>query len=307
MSAQRTAVLAVLLASCQVTAPEPKSVGAIESRAPESPPLDPNRVPERLSIGFLPVVSEDEVRTRHQPLAEHLAEALGTKVDVQVSSTYDELIGMFADGRVDLVQLAPLSYVRASERISDVALIATNIAEGGSSYSAYLLSRRDREIRSIADLRGQRLGFVDKTSTSGYLYPTAFLVERGFSIETDAKSSAFLGRHDVVLDQIIAGDIDVGASYSGALLEAEERGVDVRQLRVVAKTGRIPHDAWCARETLDPRLRGKIRAVLLSISTRDEAGRRVLDALPSVNGFAPAVDSDYDGVRRVLQHLDTGD
>jgi ABC-type phosphate/phosphonate transport system substrate-binding protein len=109
-------------------------------------------------------------------------------------------------------------------------------------------------------------------------------------------------RHDLAIEALLRGDIDGAATFSGALLNAESLGLDSERLRIVAKTGRIPYDAWCVRGALAPGVKQRIQDALLQLSTRTLKGRKVLAPIRSINGFTHANDASYDEIRR-LKHL----
>jgi phosphate/phosphite/phosphonate ABC transporter binding protein len=240
----------------------------------------------------------------YTPLASHLGSELQTIVELELAKDYDTLIERIASGRVDLVQLPPLAYVVAKSRAPQLDLLLTNISEGSSTYSGYILVRAGSPIRRLEDLRGKRFGFVDRNSTSGFLYAYAFFLEHGIDPEQHFRTTTFSGRHDRVIQQLLAGEIDAAASFSGALLNAESKGIATDDIEILAKTGRIPYDAWCVRGTLEPRVRERIRQVMLQLSTRTLAGRRVLAPLRSINAFAPIEDDAYDDIRRVKRMVD---
>lgn len=299
---RRTLLVALALSACSVRAPEPKPLPeAVLEPAPQTDDL--TGVPNPLVIGLVPVFAPEQMLKQFSPLASYLGEQLDTTVELRLAETYDEMIVLVKKGEIDLAQLSPFVYVNAKEKVPDLELIASNIAEGSSTYSGYIVARADLGIRSIDELRGLRFGFVDQHSASGYLYPSAFLVSGGLIPEKDFREMVFTGRHDALMNHLIAGRIDAGATFSGALLNAEDQGLDVEQIEIVAKTGRIPYDAWVTPGDIDPSVQAKLRSSLLALSTRDRMGRRILRPLRSINAFATVTDSHYDQVRAVKRAL----
>jgi phosphate/phosphite/phosphonate ABC transporter binding protein len=298
------------LAACRAPVPEPVEVlePASEAGRPASTPLPGSgrevRVPKPLRVGILPVFSAEELAESYAPFLSYLGEALSTEVELRVSEDYRSMVDQVANGAVDLVQLAPVAYVLAKERAPDLDLLATNISEGSSSYSSYIVARTDSTIETADDLRGKRFGFVDRDSTSGYVYPYAFLIEQGIDPERDFGAVVMTRRHDLAVEALLRGEIDAAATFSGALLNAASRGEPVERLKIVAKTGRVPYDAWCARGDLDPLVRARLRAALLGLSTRTPRGRAILGPLQPMNAFAPATDAAFGETRKRRAMLD---
>ncbi len=293
-------ILLLFATSCRSRAPEPDpavliSTGGERAILPEKTP----GMPRPLRFGLVPVFRPEDMAAAYGPLAAYLGEQLGTVVELKISPSYEESIALVAEDGVDLVQLSPLAYVKAKERTPSLQLLATNISEGSSSYSGYLLTRAKDNIRSLDELRGKRIGFVDEASASGYLLAYGFLLDHGIDPSTFFSERLMTRRHDLVISELIEGKHDVAATFSGALLNAEANGLDIYQVEIVAKTGRIPYDAWCVSGKLTPVVRARIRDVLLSLSTRTKEGRDRLAPLKSINAFTQAEDSAYDEIRRV--------
>jgi phosphate/phosphite/phosphonate ABC transporter binding protein len=293
----------LLLFACRARAPEPPSTPEDEVR-PALKPEELPSVPHPLRMGLLPIFQPEELVKTYTPLAAYLGEALLTEVKIETSPDYASMVDRVLRQEVDLVQLAPLAYVVAKAKDHSLSLIATNISEGSSTYSGYILARADSPIRSVEDFRGKRFGFVDVDSTTGYLYPYAFFLEQGILPERDFKEVVMAKRHDLVIEELVTGKVDGAATFSGALLNAEAKGFDTDRIRIIAKTGRVPYDAWCTRGNLDPKVRDRIEAALLGLSTRSASGRKILAPLHSINGFARTNDAAYDDIRRVKRLVD---
>jgi phosphate/phosphite/phosphonate ABC transporter binding protein len=263
-------------------------------------PLDRTGWPDRIVWGFVPYLPENVIRTEFGRIARALGDRLEVPFDIVVTRDYEELRRRVQGGSVDFAQLAPLNYVRAKEEMPGLQIVVTHVADGSPTYQGYLLVRDDSPIRRVVDLRGRRMCWVDRDSTSGYLYPRALLRKRG--IDPDrffVDPPIFTGNHSAAVDALLAGGCDVAAVYSGALKEGWGRGVARGALRILVKTQRIPYDAYCLRPGLPPSLTVAIRRALFGISTRTGEGRAILGHVTRINGFMIAFDEQYDGVRAV--------
>ncbi len=224
------AALLLSVTACRVAAPEPPPIVDVEPpTAPDTTAL--TGVPNPLVLGLVPVFAPDQMVKQFSPLGSYLGRELDTTVELRLAESYDEIIEMVQQRQVDLAQLSPFVYVTAKERAPEIQLIATNIAEGSSTYSGYIVARADLNIDSVGNLKGLRFGFVDEHSASGYLYPTAFLMAGGLMPMRDFREVVYTGRHDALMNHLLAGHIDAGATFSGALIDAEDRGLDLEQIR----------------------------------------------------------------------------
>jgi phosphonate transport system substrate-binding protein len=250
--------------------------------------------PKRLVLGLTPFLSEEQMLREYRPLADYLAEKIGLPIELQVAPSYSDLSGMLTRYQFHLAILAPFNYVQAKRDNPDLILLATHIADGSSTYAAYIVTRERNGFQALNDLAGKRFAFVDKHSTSGYLYPLAHLRSAGIEPESFFGSIVYAGNHERLIDMVLSGKVDAGATYSTAYKMAADKG-----LRILAKTGRIPFDAYVASPRLDQALVGQIRDVLLQLNTRTDDGRRMLGRLTNINGFVQVGDDHYDEVRRV--------
>jgi phosphonate transport system substrate-binding protein len=254
---------------------------------------------EEIVFGMTPVLGVEATRERFSPLAEHLSELIGIKVKLEVAESYGNLIDQVAKGNVDLVKFSPLAYVRAKKRIPNLKLIAAHVAYGSKTYSSYLISMQDGNFGSLADLNGARICFADPDSTSGYLYPVAYLLKHKIVPEKTFRTITFGGNHRACIKGLMEGRFDVAATFSGAIRDARQEGLPVGDLFILAKTGRIPYDAYCLRGDIDERLAAKIKSILLGINTLSSTGRKILTPTLGINGWIEADDHLYDGIRLV--------
>jgi phosphate/phosphite/phosphonate ABC transporter binding protein len=251
---------------------------------------------QRLRIGLVPYINPDELRAAHAPLAAYLTDQLKVPVELVMGDNYDDVGERLARGEVDLVEFSPYSFVRA-ERNFKLRPLATVIADGSQTAAGYIVVRQDSARRTLEDLKGASFGFVDPASTSGYLYPVKLLKDRGIDPATAFSRTEFLGNHEAVLLAVLSGKVDAGATFQGSIAQLKRsKNIDPLSFRIIAKTPRIPRDLFCVRADFSPEIGNAILQLLTRLSSRDPKGREILDPL-DMNGFLPANDRLYDGVR----------
>lgn len=120
---------------------------------------------------------------------------------------------------------------------------------------------------------------------------------RGIDPKAFFSRSAFLGYHEAALLALHEGKFDAAATYQGALPDLlESKGIDPHEFRIIAKTAGTPHNIYCARAGLEAPVVAELRRLFLEISVRTAEGRKVLNPM-QINGFIPADDRLFDGVR----------
>ena len=271
---------------------------------PEIKPLAPLQAdflnPDKIVFASTPYLSEGFLKDEFQPLVEYLSNKLGRPCELRSVPSYEKMIELIGTEEVHLGVLSPLSYVRAKKAQPDLHLLASQVANGATTYSAYIVSRNDTGIETLMNLKGKRFGFVDKLSTSGYLYPMAQMRGLGIVPETFFSEVLYAGDHGKLMEWVLAGKVDAGATSSSVFNMVKASAPEGSKLSIIGKSGRIPYDAVVANARLAPELISVAREAILGLNTQDELGRDVLRGPTNINGFVPAEDNLYTDVRRAL-------
>jgi phosphate/phosphite/phosphonate ABC transporter binding protein len=255
---------------------------------------------QELRFGFTPVLGEAEMRAEFEPLMGTLSDAVGQKVVLYIAKSYGDLRTQMETGTVDIGSFSPFAYVDAA-RGGKIRIIAQSILDGAATYRGLIVARKDSGLKTLADLEGKRFAFVDPKSASGYVYPRAMLIEKGFTPERYFKETVFAGGHDKVIAAVLERRADGGAIYDGALGVAKAMGAPTDDLQTLASTDPIPHDAIAVRKGMDEALSKKIQAALADLD-KTEAGRRaVANSKKKLTGHVIAEDSLFDVVRRTAK------
>jgi phosphonate transport system substrate-binding protein len=233
-----------------------------------------------------------------------LSRLLGVPVRVTVASDYAAVIEALRNRTADLAFVHPGGYVLAS-REAKATIVVRNLWHGKSSFTSRIFVRKDADIRSLEELRGRTIAFVDPASSSGYIYPMVLLIQRGLVKNRDPKTFfrevVFSGAHDASMRALLNGHVDAIASFDLAREQYLPNPAERERIVFVAETPEIPEAGIAARSGLDPATFAKVRAALLQIRAPEYAD--LLKRLYEIDGFAPAEDRDYDPVRAAVQLL----
>jgi phosphonate transport system substrate-binding protein len=228
----------------------------------------------------------------------------GVPVRVTVASDYAAVIEALRNRTADLAFVHPGGYVLAN-REAKATIVVRNLWHGKSSFTSRIFVRKDGGIKTVEELRGRTIAFVDPASSSGYIYPMVLLIQRGLVKNRDPKTFfkevVFSGAHDASMRALLNGHVDAIASFDLAREQYIKDPMERERLIFVAETPEIPEAGICARAGLDPAIFGKIRAALLQIRAPEYA--ELLKRLYEIDGFAPAEDRDYDPVRAAVELL----
>ncbi|MDO5733345.1 MAG: phosphate/phosphite/phosphonate ABC transporter substrate-binding protein [Eubacteriales bacterium] len=258
---------------------------------------------DELVLGFVPLLEQEKLIESVEPLSKLLSDRVGQPVKAFTASSYVAVVEALGSGQVDFALIPPLAYVLAhQENGAEVILKALN-KKGKSSYRSEILVRKDSGIEDVKDLKGKIIAFVDPSSSSGYVYPAAFLKQKGFDIDKDFDSN-FTGGHDKALQSLLLEDADAACVYDDARLKLKEEFPQIMdETEVLAYTEDIPFIALAVRKDLDPKIIAKLKKTFLKDFSSGE-GKELIADLFNLHGFTEAEDEDYDAIRKVAKLMD---
>lgn len=256
---------------------------------------------DELIFGFNPFVPPDMLKERYFPIIGEVCGGIGYRVRTIITRDSASLARGCREGYIDLAWFSPGAYVLAKAQV-DLVPVAIQEIHGERKYRSLFIVRRDSNIKSIPDLKGKKIGYVSRASASGYLFPKAYLKEQGIDPDHFFSQVFFLETHARVVESVLNGMVDVGATYQEPLDIARQKGLPVDELVVIARTREIPANVVVARPSLDPALVERIKAGFLEINVKNERGRRLLAGTYNT-GFAEFTDEDFDDLRQVMKIL----
>lgn len=248
--------------------------------------------PDILKVALLPDENASQLIKRNQPLKDYLENKLGKEVELIVTTDYSSMIEAMRFGRIDLAYFGPLSYVMAKTK-SDIEPFAAMITDGKPTYRSVIIANVNSGVNAYADIRGKKMAYGDRASTSSHLIPKTILTQNGLKADEDYEQH-FVGSHDSVAVNVANGNADAGGLSEVIFAHVTERGlIDRDQVKVIGYSKEFPQYPWAMRSNLKPELKARIREAFLSLT--DE------EVLASFNaeGFAPVSDSDYDVIREM--------
>lgn len=256
--------------------------------------------PDLLKVALLPDENASELIKRNKPLEDYLEETLGKEVELIVTTDYSSMIEAMRFGRIDLAYFGPLSYVMAKSK-SDIEPFAAMIVDGKPTYRSIIIAHADSGVESYSDIKGKKMAYGDRASTSSHLIPKTVLLESA-GLEADRDYEAhFVGSHDSVAVNVANGNAEAGGLSEVIFEHVMDRGlIDRDSVRVIGYSGEFPQYPWAMRSNLDTALKDKIRQAFISIDDKE-----ILENLKA-EGFAAIQDSDYDVIRKMggLLNLD---
>ncbi len=264
--------------------------------------------PRVLRMGFVPSENVQEVMRNAQPIVTMMRKELGMDVVPFVATDYTGVIEAMRAGRLDVAFFAPGAYMLA-ERQAQAKVILKVVRDGKPYFYSAIITHKDSGIKTIKDLKGRTVAFVDPASLSGSLYPRMMILNEGLNPERDFKRVIYAGGHDATVLAVLNRQVDAGATFAndntghyGAWHEFLKDPKKVAQIRVVAFSKPMPSDNFAVSKDLDPVIVNRVKNALLKISS-NPTGRAQLKKIYHIDGFVPATAADYAPVREVFERV----
>jgi phosphonate transport system substrate-binding protein len=256
---------------------------------------------EILVVGFTPSAETEKIATTVKPLENILSKKLGIKVKSYLATDYTALIEALGSNKVDIAFLPPFGYVLANEKYKS-EIILKAIRNGHAFYRSQFVVRKGTA-KSINDLKGKIWAYPDAASTSGYIFPKAYMIKNGINPDKFFKDRIQTGSHDNAILAVYNKEADLATTFEGAENRLIKEYKDIKdKLEVIAYTDSIPNDGIVIRANLDSQLKEKIKKVFLELNN-DEEALKILKEVYSWDGLVVANDKDYDVVREVMKLL----
>ena len=248
-----------------------------------------------IKMGFVPLKNSEKLVEDLKPISDYLSERLGVKVEAFTASNYIGVVEGLGSGSVDFGIIPPFSSLLAQKQSNAKPILTSKGKTGKPGYTAELYVRKDSGIKSLQDVKGKKVAFVDPSSSSGYIYPGAMLVNAGLNLDKDI-SYQFSGGHDKSLQLLLNKDVDVIATFDGVedryAKDFPQAKTDIQKL---ASSDMIPGVMVTTSSKMDKELQEKLEKALRDIE-KDPKMKELFTKMFSITGFT---DVDQDAYKKV--------
>lgn len=254
-----------------------------------------------LVLGLVPAENNEEMLKRFEPMRGYLEHKLGEHVKIFTATDYTSVIEAMRKKRVDIAFFGPMSYILAEQEAGAEAF-AVGIRAGttSASYKSVIVARCGSGIRSIKDLKGKSVAFVDPASTSGGLVPT-FMVKR----ETGQMPQAYFGKftyagtHDAAELAVKNGTVDAAADADITYERMVAKGLIGRDTNcVIAQSSPIPGPPLAYRADLAPELKKKVVEAILNAHQETDISGYV-----PLSKYVTVTSAEYQSIRDMAKEL----
>ncbi len=259
-----------------------------------------------IKMYFVPSLEAGKVVASGEAIAAFLQAETGYYFKVAVPTSYAAVIEAIGAYQADIAWLPTFAYILANDKYDAQVKFMTK-RNGLNKYRGQFVTRIDSGIKSIDDIAGKIVSYTDAASTSGYIYPSAVLKQKGI----EPKTVVFAGGHPQAILDVYSGKSDVACSYwsppdsTGKPKDAREKLLEthpdvLEKIAIIGFTDWIPNDTVSYRKGLPKEIDQKVTAALSKFASSPK-GVATLMSLYDIDGLTPATDKDYQVVRDALK------
>ena len=239
-----------------------------------------------ITLGLVSKTWQKEIEAHFQDFVRYVAKKLGSGPDTEgkviVASAPLQMAKLLEEEKVDFYMESPYPTYLIN-RVGAAVLLVRRWKSGMAEYRGLIFSRKDSQIDQLEQLQGKMIAFEDPGSTSGYFLPKVLLLRKGFTLTEKSGHGAKVGQKEIgyvfasthvnVVNLVLAKQVAAGAFSDddyGAL--DEKRRADIK---VLAQTDLFPRHLVSVRRELDPKVKNRLKEILLSMN-QDEEGRAIM-------------------------------
>lgn len=210
--------------------------------------------------------------------------------DYVLFSNYERQVEALFDGGIDVAWNSPLAWIRAERigRARGEPVRAIAMRDTDCDLTSVIVVRADADIKTLADLKGKRVGVGAIDSPQATLIPLHFLREKGLRPGTDftvrrfdvlgGKHGDHIGGERDAAKALMAGELDAACMIDGNhLLFIGEGTLPSGRTRVLAQTPAYDHcNFTVTARAAGPRIE-QLHRLLMAMSYADASVRPLLD------------------------------
>ncbi len=212
-------------------------------------------------------VPNDEIRARYAMIAADLSKLLKQPVSIEPVGAYPTLRKGLAEKAYDIAMVHPAHLSIEAMKKSGYKLVA--VTKGYQEYSANFLVKADAPLKSLADLKGTKLGAPDEDSITSWMVRATLRDALGGPNQVTFLYTRY---QDAVPFFVENNFTPAGATAAGGVIKAWQAGGG----KVLAKSRPVPIKHIIASPNLTPDQVDKLRDYLLALDTTEE-GRKKLE------------------------------
>lgn len=248
--------------------------------------------PKTIKVAVLPLYSAVTIYNKYDPLMRHLSRKTGYEFKLVIPRDFDDFVRTVKRRAVDFSYQNPYIFALI-DRETDITPLVTTVdeyMEAGDRFRGVIITRNDSAIKDVRGLKNRRVLITSPKSAGGYLSQRLFLMQAGLDTERDMKIVDAKRQEKVILG-VYKGEADAGFVRESALDVVKDE-IDMRKIRVLARTAPLPNWPFAHCGTLSPSLVHRVKLLLIGLDDRE-----ILEAA-GVKRFKAANEAEFNALKQ---------
>ncbi len=253
-----------------------------------------------LVMGLIPAENNQEMVKKFEPMRAYLEKKLNRPVKVYTATDYAGVIEAMKKDRVDVAWFGPLSYILAEREAGAEAFAVGVRTNGQSTYRSIFVVPGNSPAKTLKDLKGKKVAFVDPASTSGSLVPT-YMIKKATGKMPQAffRQLTYAGSHDAAELAVKNRTVDAAADNDITYEKMLAKGLITKQSnRILVTSNPLPGSPLVYRNDLDKATKQKIKQAILNAHKEIK-----VTGYGDLLRYDPASPSSYQSIRNIVAEL----
>ena len=249
-----------------------------------------------ITIGIIPERDVFKQVESYRSLGKYIENKSGIKIRYTILSKSGNIIERFKQKKLDGAFWGSMTGAMAIRQL-DMQPIARQVdLDNVSTHQGYIFVHKYSVIDSVERMKDVEIAVVDRATTTGYLFPLAYLREGGVeNIDGHFTKYYFTGSHKDAINAVLDRRVDIGCADNTVfeLLSLENPRIK-EDLMIIAKSPNVLSTSLGLKKEVPLALREELKQILLDMNNNSD-GREILSRF-GAEKFIETTESDYASV-----------
>ena len=260
---------------------------------------DKPRTVEIFKVAVLPDQDELQLRSKYQPLLDHLKSHSDLNTKLLVPKSYNELLQWFHTKKIDMALFGGVTYIKAHQQSKALPLVMRDVDD---RFRSVALVHVSNPANNLEELKNATLAFGSRLSTSGHFMPRYFFQQKNIIPEIFFSQIQYSGAHDLTAEWVRDGKIDLGVSNSNIVNDMFLDGrLNEDNVKVIWQSPPYADYVWAIQPDISKQQIIIIRDAFLHMNQNTE-DKELLRSL-GAGYYIPAEHDDFNRLEKVLMKI----